>query len=705
MLQLALPGGGPTPSPKSRVPDWSRSKAPESMAHTLTTCTFCGVGCGLYLETSGNRVTGAYPSMSHPTNQGRICVRGWNVHEVVSSPDRLKSPLLKKDGRLQEVSWEEALSFVAGRLQDIRRRHGPDALAFLNSPRCSNEESYLLQKLARALIGTNNVDHGTGVYCNNSIQVLLDMIGVPASTNSISELARSEVIFVDGVDLGRQLPTIGGWVIRAKLRGAKLVVIDTRRHRVAESADLFLQIRPGTEVTLYGALAKVILDQGLADLHFIRGHCRDFDRFLEQVREYDLLAAAAVCGVPAEAIEQAALAYARARAAAILYSTGIESRSKDSIRAIVNLALLTGNIGRESAGIYALTEQNNLQGVCDMGMLPDRLPGYRAVGDASARRTLEALWGCRLPDRPGLGARTLLGDSLPRAAKALWFCRYDPVSTAFFGDAASSLSQFELVVVQHLFMTGTAQQADVVLPTTAFGEETVSFTSTERRIQLANRVIDPPAGPLPAWQQLTRLAQVLGADWAYATAADVMAEITRAVPSYSGAHHDNLAREYGRQWPCTSDKPLGTRFLFEEGVQGRPFRFVPVARPLPVSQPAGAYPMTLVFGHSLYYWHQNVLVRHSETLKREYRILLLDYPEGFVEINTDDAKALGLRDGDKIRLSAATGSAISTARVTPEVRSGTIHVPYFVREVERQMLGASEDGHQLIPVRVEKEPA
>ncbi|MHC1769771.1 MAG: molybdopterin oxidoreductase family protein [Verrucomicrobiia bacterium] len=232
------------------------------MADRLTTCTFCGVGCGLYLETDGNQVVGVYPSRSHPTNQGRICVRGWHVHEVASSPERLKAPLLKKDGRFQEVPWEEAIAFIAARIKAIRDKHGPDALAFLNSPRSSNEEAYLLQKLARAVVGTNNVDHGTGVYCNNSIQVLLEMIGVPSTTNSIRELASSEVIVVDGVDLARQMPTVAGVVIRAKLNGSKLVVIDPRRHRVAESADLFLQLKPGTEAMLYGAMAKVIVDRG-----------------------------------------------------------------------------------------------------------------------------------------------------------------------------------------------------------------------------------------------------------------------------------------------------------------------------------------------------------------------------------------------------------------------------------------------------------
>jgi predicted molibdopterin-dependent oxidoreductase YjgC len=675
------------------------------MAHTLTTCTFCGVGCGIYLETSGDRVTGAYPSMTHPTNQGRICVRGWNVHEVVSSPDRLRLPLLKKSGRFAEVGWDEALGFIADRLQEIRARHGPDALAFFNSPRCSNEESYLLQKLARAVIGTNNVDHGTGAYCHNSIDVFLDMIGVPATTNSIGELAQSEVIIVDGVDLGRQLPTIGGWVIRARLHGAKLIVIDTRRHRVAESADCFLQIKPGTEVMLYGAMAKIIHDRGLRDLRFIRNHCRDYDVFRDRVKEYDLLTAAEFCGVPADRIEEAAMGYGQARRASILYSTGIESRSQESIQALVNLALLTGNLGKEGAGLYALTEQNNLQGVCDVGMMPDFLPGYRRVEDDAARQRLEKLWSAPLPRQVGCGAKCALGSARGRAIRGLWLCRFDPIGTSLFGDVARRLGELDLIVVQHLFMTATAQQAHVVLPVTAFGEEHVSFTSTERRIQLAEQVVEPPPGPLPAWQQLTRLARRMGVSWSYASSAEVMAEIAEAVPFYGGANHENLAREYGRQWPCPKDKPLGSRFLFEEGIPpGRPFRFAAIPRPAlpPVDV---AYPFRLVFGHSLYYWHQNILIKHSETLKREYRILLLDYPEGFVEINPDDASQLGVRDGQRIRLRAATGSAVSVVRVTNEVRGGTIYVPYFVREVERQILGTGENGQLLVPVQVEKEAA
>ena len=673
------------------------------MAHQLTTCTYCGVGCGLYLETSDNQVIGVYPSVSHPTNQGRICARGWHVHEIASSPERLKKPLLKKKGELREAGWEEAFEFVAARLKRIRTQHGPDAIAFLNSPRCSNEDTYLLQKFARAVIGTNNVDHGGGVFCNNSVDVLLEMMGIPAATTSIADLQESDVIVVDGVDLGRRLPTIGGAVIRAKLRGARLIVIGTRRHRVAESADLFLQIRPGTEVTLYGAMAKVILDRGLMDLAFIKGRCRDYEEFVSQAREYDLLQAAEVCGVPAEMIEAAAISYASARAAAILYSTSMEARSRLTIQAVVNLVLLTGNLGKPGAGILALSEQNNLQGVCDMGMLPDRLPGYGHVEDAGARAQLESLWKAKLPAVPGLRARSLAAQGADSHLRALWMCQYDPVSAAGMKQAPALVRNLELIVAQQVFMTEAARYADVVLPTTAYGEEQVSFTSTERRIQLAQKAIEPAPGLMPVWQQLARIANLLGANWNYTSSAEIMEEIGQAVPFYSGASHENLAREYGRQWPCTKDRPLGTRYLFAENGDVR-FNFAPIARPRQAAAPPD-FPFQLFFGSSLYYWTQDVFVRHSETLKREYRILWLDFPQGFVEINSDDAQQLRIRDGQIVTLRTPTASAQATVRVTPEVMSGTIFVPYFLREVEQQLLSGVTDRNQLVPVRVEKEAA
>jgi predicted molibdopterin-dependent oxidoreductase YjgC len=675
------------------------------MGHHLTTCTFCGVGCGILLETSDNGVVGAYPSMVHPANGGKICVRGWNVHEVASARDRLKTPLIRGEGGFREASWDEAFDFIAGRLDAIRREHGPDAIGFLSSSRCSNEETYLLQKLARSVIGTNNVDQGTSVYRHISVAVLSDMLGTPAATGSIADLAASEVILLDGVDLARQLPTIGGWVIRAKLAGARLIAAGPRRHRIAEHADVFLQTRPHTSVFLYGAMAKIIVDRGLMNLAFVQSRCRDYDRFLDRIQDYDVLWAAERCGVAPELIEEAAVAFGRARAATILYSTEVEAQGAEAVQALVDLALLTGNIGKPGAGILPLAEHNNLQGGCDMGMMPDRLPGYRPVADPGARADFAALWNAPVPDRPGLSARAMLGESGGGALRAIWLGRHTPGVTAALDDATVTLRKLDLVVQQHLFMTEVASFAHVVLPTVAFGEERVTFTSTERRIQLAEQVVEPPAGLMPAWEQIARFAQRLGADWRYGSSADVMAEIGRAVPEYAGASYDNLARDFGRQWPCTHDRPLGTARSFADG-GGRPFAFSLIERPPAPPDAPKDFPFTLLVGYSLYYWHKNVLVQHSVTLKREYEILLLDYPDGFVEINPADATALNVRDGAPIRLVSQHGAAGTFARVTNEIKAGTVYAPYFLHDIVRQLLGParseSREGYRPVFVRVEK---
>ncbi|RME95301.1 MAG: molybdopterin oxidoreductase [Verrucomicrobia bacterium] len=675
------------------------------MAPSLTPCTFCGVGCGIYLTTEQGRIAGGYPSLTHPANQGRICVRGWHVHEVAGSPHRLRRPRLRQEnGRWEEVSWEEAFAWIAGRLKEIRDRHGPEAIGFFNTPRCSNEESYLLQKLGRAVVGTNNVDHGTGVYAHNSLDVLEEMLGWPASTGSLSDLDQSEVILVDGVDLAVQLPTAGGRVLRSKLNGARLIVVDARRHRLAESADWFLPVRPGTDVLLYGAMAKVLLDRGLVDRRFIEQHCRGFAAFAAEVRQYDVLEVAEACGVPAEAIEEAALALGKARRAAFLYSTGSETRPPDSVRALINLALLGGHVGRPGAGVFALMEQNNLQGCSDVGMLPDRLPGYGRVSDPQARRAVEAVWGCKLSDRPGIGARAAFSE--PGRLKAAWLLRYDPVNTATFCDAAKALEQMELVVVQHLFPIDTMEHAHVVLPVVAFGEEEVTYTSTERRIQVTARLVEPPEGPMPAWRQIVETARALGADWPYREAADVMREIAQVVPFYSGVTYANLRREYGRQWPCTADKPLGSARLFEEGLPRNGFAFAPLRRPARPEPKEDGRTLALLLGQSLYYWHRNVLIQNSETLRREHRLLLLDYPEGFVEVNPADAEQAGVRDGQAIELVSSRGRVRTTARVTDEVRPGVVYVPFFLHDVKRALGRHGEMGvpslSEPIFVRIEK---
>lgn len=673
------------------------------MPHRLTTCTFCGVGCGIYLETRRNELRGSYPSMSHPANEGRICVRGWNVHEVAGAPDRIRQPLVRGRSGFEPANWDDTLRLIAERFKEIKAQHGPDSLGFIASPRSSNEETYLLQKFARGIIGTNNVDHSLGAHRHRGIDVFEEMLGVTAATSAISELNKSDVILVDGVDLSWQLPTIGGIVIRRRLAGAKLIVIDPRRHRVAEHADHFMQIRPGNDILLYGAMAKVIVDRGLANLPFIKEHCTNYEAFLESVHAHDVLKAADQAGVTPEVIEEAAIAYATARAGMILYSTGVEARGPEVIRSIVNLALLTGHIGREGAGIMPLAEHNNLQGCSDMGMLPRRLPGYEPVADEDARARLQRLWQSPpLPAAEGLGTSDMIDAAVDGRLKALWVTRHDLDAAVATGRLARALEKLDFLVVQHIFMTETAKHADVILPLVAFGEEQVTFTSTERRIQIADKAVEPPEGPLPAWEQIVRLANAMGARWVYASAAEVMDEITRAVPFYQAATYSNLSRDYGRQWPCTHDAPLGARYLCAPHYSEAPFRFSPLAEPAKAETAPAEYPLALILGRSLYYWHQNVLIQHSETLKREYRILLMDFPEGFVDVSEEDARSLKLRSGSRIRLVTPLGRAESVARVTPEVKAGTVFLPYFLQAAVKALMGETDNarGTQTQPVFV-----
>ncbi|MFH0918871.1 MAG: molybdopterin-dependent oxidoreductase, partial [Fibrobacterota bacterium] len=571
------------------------------MSHHLSTCTFCGVGCGIYLETHQGEITGVYPSMSHPANQGRICVRGWHVHEIASASDRLHTPLLRKNGALVPVSFTEAYDFIAKRLTEIREKHGPDSIGFLDSARCSNEDGYLFQKFARAVIGTNNVDQGTSFYRTTSVQVLRKMLGIGAATNPIQDLFTSRVILLNELDVGQQLPTIGGHIIRARQNGAKLIVVGERRHRVAEHADIFLNTKPGTAGYLYAAMAKIIIDRGFVDFDFVRSRCKGFTEFLKNIQTFDILFAARRCDVDPALIEQAALLFAQNRPGMLLYGAGSEEIGEDALSAMVNLVLLTGNLAKPGAGIMPLTEHNNAQGGCDMGVMPDYLPGYVRVGDAEGRARFEKMWNAKLPTASGLDAAGMFAP--PLKLKALWLDRHNPAVSASYCDANDALQSMEFVVLQNLFLTKTAEHAHVVLPVVAYGEEDVTFTSTERRIQRAVKVVEPLPGLPSAWQQMVEVANRMGARWTFRSQEDILREIAETIPVYEGVTNENLSRGYGRQWPCTHDKPLGTPILFTEA--SHKFSFANLHPTPPLEPEIQEYPFVLSFGHSLYYWHQN----------------------------------------------------------------------------------------------------
>ena len=421
------------------------------------------------------------------------------------------------------------------------------------------------------------------------------MLGTAATTNSLEELGHSDVILVDAIDLARRLPTVAGAVIRAKLNGARLIVVGSRSHRVSELADFFLRIKPNTEALLYSAMAKVIEDRGLMNLSFIKSRCRDYESFVEQLRSSDLVQAADGCGVSWDLIEAAALAYAGARSAAILYSSSMGEKSEQNIRALINLVLLTGNLGKRGAGIFALAEQNNLQGVCDIGVLPDRLPGYASASGAGSRAMVERVWRSSTPAVPGLAARSILTDRGGGKVKALWLSRYDPATTAFFPGIEDSLRALELY-------RGAASVHDRYRAICARDSadnrfwRRAGFFYQHRAAHSNGRKSNRPAGrTTPGWKQLTRLPN-LGRRLEVSIRGRGDAGDRRSHSVLSGASYENLARDYGRQWPCTKDKPLGTPILFADD-DGARFKFVPVQPEERFAAPKNL-PLMLVFGHS-----------------------------------------------------------------------------------------------------------
>ena len=635
--------------------------------------------------------------MSHPANHGRLCVRGWHVHEVASSPDRLRTPLLRKNGDLVPVTFDEAYDAIAENLSKIKKQSGPDAIGFLDSARVSNEDGYILQKFARTVVGTNNIDQGTSFYRTTTVNVLREMLGIAAATNPLEDVFTSKAIILNEIDIGQQLPTLGGAIIRAHLAGTKLIVVGSRRHRVTEHADIFLNIKPGTELFLYAAMAKIIVDRGLMDLDFIRTRCKGYESFLQNIQSFDILHAAHRCDVAPALIEQAVLLYCQNKPGMLLYPSATADIDHDALSAMVNLVLLSGNLGKKGSGILPLSEHNNAQGGCDMGVMPNCLPGYVKVTDATKRASIEKCWNAVIPQSQGRDAAEMLDSASP--IKALWLDRHNPVVSASYKDAVEQIKKMDFVVLQNLFLTKTAQFAHVVLPVAAYGEEDVTFTSTERRVQLAVKAIEPPKGFVSAWQQVVAVANRMGARWDYTSPRNVLAEIAEVVPDYSGVTPENLGRDYGRQWPCTQDLPLGTPILFTESKNSRLFSFATVSMTPPEAGANQEFPFALTFGHSLYYWHQNTLVRHSETLKREYGILLLDFPEGFVEINDEDAKGMSIRDNQKIKIVSPKGSAQTFARVTSEVRKGSIFIPFFLQDVMKTI---GRDNVKNTFVRIEK---
>ena len=670
------------------------------MNQKVGVCTFCGTGCGHFITTTDNKVTRVFPSQPHPVSKGRLCVRGWNIHELLTSPERITKPLIRKDGALVESSYDEAAALVAEKMKKYRAG-SPGAVGIQASPRSSNEESFLLMKLARAGFKTNNISLDSDSGHRASLNVLHGGTGMAGMLGSIEEIRACELIIVLGIDITKQNPIIGAEIHMAARGGSMVVTIDSRKTQIAKLSGQFLQIKPGASKMALLAMAKTIFDEGLADKEYIQKHTEGMEEFrktFEMLPENEI---ADKTGLSPDGIKEIARRLAKARSAMIFFSSGISGLDEDTIGYIYNLFLLAGKVGGEACGVNPVAGLNNLQGGYDMGCAPDLLTGFQPLSDQAVIKKFNKEWNAELSAEAGVSVQEMLADP-SSALKALIVVDHDEGIMKY----EERFKKLDFIAYVGAFSNPFMNYAHVVLPIAAYVEDDATFTNTERRVQLSPRKTEPQAGILPGWKLYSLLAGKAGLTWSYGGPSDVMDEIAGLTPAYSGISYKKLSECFGIQWPCDKKKPQGTKRFDLADAAGK-LKFVKVTGLFELPEPKADFPCLLMVGKAQHYWHQNNLMKKTHIPMREYNATLLDYPGGYIEISSQSAKEIGVRHRWPVKVVSAHGEMRITAMVTDDVRPNTAYAPYFVQDmVTRFLLGHPEVLKQgedaTIPVRIEK---
>ena len=650
----------------------------KDLAKVRTTCPYCGVGCQLDLnvDRASNRIVRVTTLVGSVPNDGNTCVKGRFGMDFIAGPDRLRMPLVRENGAFREASWEEALRLVADRLLDIRERHGPDSLAGLGSAKATNEDNYVMQRLVRAAFGTNNVDHCARLCHASTVAGLAMAFGSGAMTNSIRELRDTPLVFVIGSNTTECHPVIGIQLRQAVAAGrTRLVVADPRRISLAGIAEVHLRHRPGTDVALINGMMHVILEEGLEDSEFIEGRTEGFDVLKAAVAEFTPELASKITGVPAGDIRRAARLYASAESAAIVYSMGITQHTTgtDNVLTLANLAMLTGNVGRERAGVDPLRGQNNVQGACDMGALPNVFSGYQRVDDPAVRGKFETAWNARLPATRGLTLVELMNAAVDGRVRGMYIMGENPVlSDPDTTHVRVALDTLDFLVVQEVVMSETAELADVVLPAFSFAEKDGTFTNTERRVQRVRRAVLPPGEARDDWRILCEIATLMGHPMSYPDAAAIMEEIAALTPIYGGIRYDRLLG-IGLQWPCPTRDHPGTSVLHREQFTRGKGKFHAIGFLPPRELPDDEFPFVLTTGRLLQHWHTGTMTRRCEVLNSLV-------PHGSLELNPQDAARLGLNAGETAVVRSRRGRIEVPVEVTERVDLGTVFLAFHFKE-------------------------
>ncbi len=663
-------------------------------------CNFCGTGCGNFLNVKDGRINGVYSSRNHPVSKGRLCVRGWHFHELLMTDQRISSPMIKVDGSFKKVSYDEAISFMVDRMARYSGKSAEE-IAFLASPRSSNENSYLFSKLARSVFKTNNITLDSESGHRASLDVLNNGAGFPGMTGSFEEISKTKFILVVGSDITKMNPIVGSEIHKAKMAGTKVVTISSLSTQVAKLSDVHLQIEPGSKKVILAAIAKAALADGREDVDFIKKSTEGLDGFLTSINALDFSEASSLCGISTETIAQTARDLCGAESAMAFWSTGISGLDGDTVSYIFNLMLVAGKMGRENCGANPVAGICNLQGGYDMGAAPDLLTGFQKLSDNEAASKFEKSWGVKLNRDAGKDFYSMLADGNSKL-KCLVVNDHDEGIVKY----AKSMDKLEFIAYIGTFENPFMEKADVVIPVAGIIEDDGTYTSAERRVQLSRKRVEPFQNVMQGWKLFPMIAAKASQTWKYSSAEDVFKEIASLTPSYSGMTYDKIEKSLGIQWPCNEKYPQGCRSL-SSAASGKKFRFAPVSGSYSVTSANADYPVLLMAGQGQHYWHQNNIMKKTYIPKREYNATLLVYPKGYIEICKEDADKIQVREHWSVKIASSGGSMNVSVKISDDVKPGTAYVPYFIRGMISSFLlehnhdfNKGEDA--IIPIRIER---
>ena len=713
----ACPTGALVNRPIRDVPIRPRSE----LKSVESVCPYCGVGCALTYHVDEERNAIAFAEgREQPGSHARLCVKGRYGWDYAASPQRLTVPLIRREGsypkgplsgdvrgegrgrrkpgglvdydevlpHFREATWDEALDLVAERLTAIHAEHGPGAIAGFGSAKCSNEEAYLFQKLIRAGFGTNNVDHCTRLCHASSVAALFEGVGSAAVSTTYGDIINADVAILAGTNTTANHPVASSFFKQAKRRGTTLIVIDPRRERIAEHADIYCQIKPGTDVAFYNGVMHEVIRLGLVDREFIAARVTNYGELAAMVRQYPPERAAQICGIDADTIRRIARLWGEADAGVIYWGMGISQHTTgtDNARCLIAMCSITGNVGRQGTGLHPLRGQNNVQGASDAGLIPMFYPDYQQVEQDAARERFEAAWGRELDPKKGLTVTEIIGSVLHGGVRGMYMMGENPfLSDPNINKVRKALAALEFLVVQDIFLTETSEFADVVLPATSYMEKDGTYTNTDRRVQLGRKTLEPPGEAREDWRIVQQIANRVGLPMDYESPREVFDELVGLMPNYSGLSYDNLGstgKLYPNPDPENSD---GTVVLFQQAFttdDGKahlvPAEWLP-ARELPDEE----YPFVLNTGRLLEHWHTGSMTRRS------YALDAIE-PEAYVFLHADDAAELGAADGDYVRVTSRRGSIELKTRISHRETRGSCFIPFHFREAAANVLTIDE---------------